>query len=247
MLMRLPLYLGGLLFLASFFLSISFRDRQLLVLGEGDIFDLPWTSTLFRVVRVEPALEKNALRTDGSLIFDYEPGIVIMDRKGEQFNIKAYPPKKVHSIYMHVLNFGIGPGIEVKKNGETIMKGEVALSLTPFGTVDRFEVEPYTFYLSILPNRVIKKGNETGREYNLQRPLYRLEVVKGDKTILKTETDSQASFDGGMSITFFPPADWILLEAVYDPFLLIFALSLLLIFIGLITRLLLIILPSGLA
>ncbi len=235
-LLRLPLYIGMVLFLFSFFMSLNARQHRLIILGEGDVFDLPWERTMFRVVRVESALEKNAIRTEASAIFDYEPGIIISDWRGNEYHVTAYPPKKVISGYMHVLNFGIGPGVKISRNSLTLMKAEVALRLTPFGSVDKFEMEPYTFYISILPSGTVKKGRETAREYNLKKPRYRIEIVKGDKTITKAETDSSVSFDNGMRLDFFPPADWVLLEAVYDPFLPWFAFSVLLLAAGLLIR-----------
>lgn len=233
MLLRLPLYAGVVLFLLFFFLSLNARERRLLVVGEGDIISLPWDEMPLRVEHVVPALERNSLKTKDSAIFDYEPGLVLMDAVGNRYDIGAFPATRVGRGYMHVLNFGIGPGVELKKDGETLMKGEVALRLTPFGSVDTFEFSPYVVYMSILPSRTIKKGGETAREYDLSKPLYHVEIVKGEQVVAKGDTDTAISFENGMTLSFLTPADWVLLEAVYDPFYPLFVFSLILLLAGL--------------
>lgn len=219
--MRLPLYVGLILFLFSFAMSLNFRQTKWLLVGEGDRPEIPWEQTAFQVVHIESALEKKALRTEESLIFDYEPAITLADRNGIRYTIGAFPPRLVRSTFMHILNFGIGPGVELKRGNEVVSRGELALRLTPFGVVDSFGMQPfpYKFYVSILPNRVIQKGKETARDYDLEKPRYGVEIVKGDTVIARGETDTMISFDGDMSLSFFTPANWVLLEVVHDPFL----------------------------
>jgi hypothetical protein len=232
--LRLPLSVGVVLFLASFFLSLNIREDRRILVGEGDVVELPWESGPFRVAGVDPALDRRALRTNEAKIFDYEPGVTLIDGSGGQHHVGAFPPKRVRSSYLHVLNFGIGPGVRLRRGSEVLAEGFMALRLTPFGRVDSFELPPtpYTFYLSILPNRTITKGRETGRDYDLTKPLYRVEVTKGDVKISAAETDDAISFDGGMNLSFFTPSDWVLLEAAYDPVLPVFAFSLVMLVAG---------------
>lgn len=218
--LRLPLYAGTLLFLAMFFLSLNTRHSRWQLVGEGDPVKLYRTGEEYRVSRITSALQIKALRTEGSAIFDYEPALTIVDRTGRQHHITAFPPVKVGSTYLHVLNFGIGPGVELRRAGETLSKGYMALRLTPFGSVDVFELPsfPYRFSLAILPNRTGAAGSALEREYDLARPKYRVEVERGGKVIARGETDSSLRFEEEMSIHFDKPSDWILLEAVRDPF-----------------------------
>jgi len=218
--LRLPLYGGILLFLAMFFLSLNVRHSKWLLVGEGDPVELSRDAGEYRVGTITSALEVRSLRTERSAIFDYEPALTLLDRTGRQHQITAFPPVKVGPAYLHVLNFGIGPGIEIKQAGNTLSKGYMALRLTPFGTVDVFELPPlpYRFSLSILPNLVRTTGTEVEREYDLARPRYRVEVERGGKVIARGETDSVLRFDEGMSISFDRPSDWVLLEIVRDPF-----------------------------
>lgn len=218
--LRIPLYAGTLLFLAVFFLSLNIRHSTWQLVGEGDPVELYRDPAEYHVARITPALQARSLRTERSAIFDYEPALTIVDREGRQHHVAAFPPVKVGATYLHVLNFGIGPGVELKQAGKTLSKGFMALRLTPFGTVDVFELPPfpYRFSLTILPNRVGTTGTDLEREYDLARPRYRVEVERGGKVIARGETDTSLRFDEGMSIHFEKPSDWVLVEAVSDPF-----------------------------
>ena len=236
--LRLPLYLGLIIFLAAFFLGLNFRQTQWLrPMGRGDVISVPWEARSYQIIAVVPALEKKVLRTEDDIrIFDYEPGITIRDKSGRQHLIGAFPPRKIGSTYYHVLMFGIGPGVELRKRNEVVVKGQVALRLTPFGAVDAFDLPPfpYKFYLAIVPNRLIKKGKETARDYDLEHPRYRVEIVKGDQVIAKAETGTKVPFDGDMELSFYEPDDWVIIEAVRDPFVIWFISGFCLFVVGLI-------------
>lgn len=235
LLLRLPLLLGMVLVLASFFLSLNYREMKWSQpLGEGDPIEFPWDQEHYQIVSVEKAINKRAMRTDDSVIFDYEPGITIVGPDGEKRAIGAFPPRKVGKSFLHVLQFGIGPGIELRRGNEVLWKGYVAPRLVPFGSVDTVEIPPYPyqFYLSIIPTGVLQKGKEAARTYDLERPRYLIKIVKGDRTIAEKETEDTVAFDGNMTLTFFTPSDWVLIEAVRDPFLPWFAFSILLLLVG---------------
>jgi hypothetical protein len=219
--LRMPLYAGLILFLIFFFLGLNVRESNLALVSKGDPVEIPWEHEVYRVVSVDSALERHALRGDESLIFDYEPRITLIDGSGVHYNIGAFPPQRINSGYLHILNFGIAPGVELRQNGEVLYSGHIPMSLTPFGTIDSFEVKqlPYKFYMNILPTRTIKKGRETAREYDLSNPRYGVEVTRGDALIAKGQTDRTISFDGPVSLSFISPIDWVLLQSVYDPFL----------------------------
>ncbi len=219
--LALPLTAGLILLLLSFFMSVNMRETVQTVVGLGDTVEVPWDNDLYRVERIEPALKKHALKTDESLIFDYEPAVTLRSPSGELYGIRAFPPSRVRSTYVHILNFGIGPYVELYHGNDLVSEGYVPLRLTPYGSVDRFDIAPYPyrFYLSIVPTRVVKKGREAAREYDLERPVYGVTVTKGDTTVAKGETADRLQFDGSWTVRFLAPADWVLLEAVSDPFL----------------------------
>lgn len=234
LMLRAPLYAGVLLFLCAFFLSLNIRQSVWLLRGEGDPVEFPWERSVYRVEQVTSALRERPLRREGSGIFDHEPSVVLVGRSGARHRITAFPPTKVDSTYLHVMNSGVGPGVELREKGRTLSQGHVALRLTPFGAVDIFTLPPYPyrFSLSILPNEVRTSGEELEREYDLSRPRYRVEVRRGDRVIARGETSTFLRFGDGLSLHFEPPYDWVLLEAVHDPFYSAYVASLLLLLAG---------------
>ncbi len=218
-LFRIPLYLGVALFLVSSFLSLTTREVRWQLLGRGDPLQVPWERGVFRVDGIESALRQSMLRTEDSLIFDYEPVVILSDSAGNRYRVGAFPPEKVGRSYMHVLNFGIGPGVELSRDGEIISRGYFALRLVPFGGTDSFEIKPmpYKFFLTVIPNDLIRKAGEEVRLYNIERPRYRVEILKGDRKVFSGETEDSVRFDG-MKLRFLKPENWVLLEMVYNPF-----------------------------
>jgi hypothetical protein len=233
-LLKAPLSLGLVIFLLSLFLSLNVREQKWQLVGEGDVIDLDWEEALFEVSRIDPALKKDTLRTDDSGIFDYEPRVFLKDNRRKKYTAGAFPPEKMRSTYMHILNFGIGPGVELKENDRILFSRYYALQLMPFGALDSFEIPsvPYRFFIRILPNKVIKKGDITARNYNIERPLYEVEIVEGDRMIQKETTDGSLRFADTFEMTFLKPSYWVLLEMVYDPFYKGFVVGLFMIPIG---------------
>jgi hypothetical protein len=232
--LRLPLYLGLIMFLAAFLLSVNFRQSVWQIVGEGDRLGLPWEAAPFEVRHIESALEKKPLVDRESAVFRFEPAVHLVDAQGRSHRVGAFPAVPVGSSYLHVLNFGLGPGVELSRNGQVLSRTEHALRLVPFGNTDMFEVPPfpYRFYLTVVPNQVIRKGKETARTYDLERPRYKVKVMHGDRNVAETETGEGLLLDDRTAVKFLPPADWVLLEAVYDPFHAWFLAGLLLVLAG---------------
>lgn len=224
MFLRLPLIAGLILFLFASFMSNAFRQGQWKVVGVNDVLEYG-EGKEFRVTRIDPAIKNEVISIEGDGgIFSYEPSLVLMDRDGVRYEVGAYPPTRVKGLYMHVLQFGLAPGIEFLERQAVIAKGYMIMRLLPFGGTDGFEIPPYPyrFNLSIRPDRMIRKGSETAYHYDIERPLYNVVITKGDKLVSESETDTGLSFDGQMRLNFFKPDFWIMLETVKDPFLALF-------------------------
>jgi len=234
--LRLPLIAGMIIFFIAFFMSNVFREFQWKLVGVDDVLKFGKNRVL-RVVHIDPALKKNVLLIKGEGgIFSYEPIIKFRDPDGIQYDVGAYPPARVKGLYMHVLQFGLGPGIELIENKTVIAKGYMALRLLPFGSMDGFEIPPYPyrFDLTIRPDRTIRKGNNIAYHYDIEKPRYNVVITKGNKRIAEKETDSGINFNGDMHLNFFRPKDWIMVEIVKDPFLQYFVVGLGLLLAGII-------------
>jgi len=234
LLLRSPLYIGFILFLLSSFLSINLRDTRWMLLGEGDVIRLPWDRVSYRVMRIESALESDVTRRSDSPVFDYEPYVWLLDSIGQTHRIGAFPARRINNTYMHILNFGIAPVIELREGKRVIASGPVALRLIPFGGTDSFEIREYKFNLKVMPNSIIKDDRgEITRRYDLQRPEYHIQVIKGDRLILEGISDDEIRFDSNV-MRFYRPIFWIQLELVHDPVYPFFIISLLMTIIGMI-------------
>jgi len=234
MYLRVPLISGLIIFLFAFFMSNAFRQFQWRIVGVDDMLDFG-KGKVFRVLHIDPALKSDVIRMEGEEgIFSYEPSLTLIDRDGIRYEVGAYPPSRIKGLYMHVLQFGIGPGIEFIENNTVIAKGYMVMRLLPFGLTDGFEIPPfpYRFNLTIRPDRTIRKGNEIAFHYDIKSPLYNVQITKGDKPIIETETVSGVSFDDHMRLNFFRPDFWIMLETVKDPFLPLFVTGMVLLVIG---------------
>jgi len=217
LLLRIPLYLGIILFLLSSFLSVNLRDARWMLLGDGDVIRLPWEGVSYRIMKIESALQEDIIRKNDSPVFDYEPYVWIIDSRGQTHKIGAFPARKVGNTYMHILNFGIAPVVELKQGNRMIASGPVALRLIPFGGMDSFELMNYRFNLKVMPNSVIKnEKGEITRRYDLERPEYHVQVIKEDRLILEDISGDEIRFNGNV-MRFYRPIFWIQLEVVHDP------------------------------
>jgi hypothetical protein len=233
--LRSPLYIGFILFLLSSFLSVNLRDTRWMLLGEGDVINLPWTGNLYRIVRIDSALKRSMFRMENSPIFDYEPYAMITDNMGNIHRIGAFPASKIDNTYMHILNFGIAPVVELIEDNRVITSGPVALRLIPFGRNDSFELKSlnYRFNIKVMPNNIIKSDRgEITRRYDIERPLYHIQVIRGDRIIFEGVSGDEIRFDKRM-MRFYKPIFWIQLELVYDPVYPLFIISLLMTIAGL--------------
>jgi hypothetical protein len=176
-----------------------------------------------------PGLRPNILDTELDIgIFAHEPKLTLMDRSSQKFTVGAFPPKKLGNTYYHILNFGIAPGIRFLRGDEVLTAGYMPLRILTFGSSDFFEIPPYPyrFLVSLEPDKTLLKGDAISSQYNLERPVYRVRVFRGD-TVIKDGNSREGIIFDGYSLYFFQPSYWILLEAVKDPALQILRFSLL--------------------
>jgi len=234
--LKMPIYAGIILFLLFSFLDVNLRQIEWTIVIEGDTVTPPWEGDSYRIIGIEPALKKDVVRIDDSQVFDYEPHVRLMDAMtGEIHRIGAFPARKIKKTYMHILNFGIAPVIELKDGNTILAEGPVIMRLIPFGSIDTFEINKYNYkiYMHILPNNILKKGDLIGRDYSIEHPLYHLQVLKGDRIIFDGSSTEEVTFEGKV-LRFYKPIYWVQLELVKDPVYPFFLMGLSLTIIGLV-------------
>lgn len=233
--LRMPLYGGIVLFLVSSFMGVNVKKHLWHEpVGKGDVVRIPWSGEIFQVAAIKSAYAKKKFGVNDAILFDYEPGVTLVDEKSSVYNVGAFPVSKVHSLYMHVLRFGISPGMELRQDGKVVAAQNIPLQLTPFGNTDSFHISdlPYDFKLTVVPNRYSTQGKESVPEYIVEKPAYRIEIQKGDQALRSVETDTGVRIDDSITISFTQPTEWVILEIVQDPFYPFFLLSLFLLCCG---------------
>jgi hypothetical protein len=229
-----PLPLGVLVFLTGVLLSAVFRLQEWRLLGEGDFVSPPWQTIHYRLERIEPALKEETLQSVGATpqVFQYEPK-VLLSTEGERFSVGVFPPRRIHGTYYHILDFGLAPRVRFFQGHRLKQEGYLALRLLPPGARDSFRVSflPYAFNIRIVPQEVLKEGKEEVAVYNLRRPTYELEVLRGDELVLRARSAQEVAFEG-LRVQFLEPSYWVVLEMVRDPGLLPMAAGLALFALG---------------
>ncbi len=215
----LILPLGVIIFFSGFFLSVTQREQGQRVLGEGDAKDPPWTKEKYSIIDIDPGLRDSFLDIDSSIgIFSHEPKITVLDRFSQRSEIGAFPPKKLNDTYYHILNLGIAPGVRLMQGENVKSQGYMILRILTPGSSDFFEIPPYPykFKVSLEPEKEIQKGHIKASEFNLKQPLYNVRVYKGEKVIAEGDSRKGINLDD-MTLYFFQPIYWALVEAVKDP------------------------------
>lgn len=242
---------GILVFLTGFFMSATMRQSSQLLTGEGDQIKPAWVKRGYFLKEIKPALKDETLDTEGELgrVFTHEPQVVL-ERQGREFNVGVFPPVNIEGTYYHILNFGIAPGVVLRKEdtvdkkgrpvkGELVDEGYMALRILPPGAQDkfRFQDQPYDFSLSIAPGKVVKKGPASVNVYSLKDPLYNVRVYRAGREIFSGNSRDGITFDG-LTLTFFKPTYWLILDIARDPGYPVLLAGMLLLALGLPLRLL---------
>ncbi len=209
--------LGVFLFLTGYFVSATLRKEAQFLVGGGEVVKAS-PKDEYRVKEVIPALDEETFTSAGqeAWVFQYEPRVVL-SRGDEDFEVGAFPPKRIRGVYFHILNFGIAPGVRLSEDGSVLQEGYAALRLLPPGSEDDFELPPfYKVSLRLAPERTIEKGAQSIKLYSLKSPSYETTVYKGQEVLFEGNSKDGIGFEG-RTLTFFEPGYWVLLVMVKDP------------------------------
>lgn len=217
--MVLPL--GIMVFLTGFFISITTRQFEWPIVGEGHIVTPGWAMESYRITGVRPGIRERFLDIDvgrGKGIFSYEPKLTMTDSSSKTYEVGAFPPTKIDDTYYHILNFGLAPGVSLSEGGSVKDQGYTVLRILGPGSSDYFEIPPYPyrFLVSLEPEKTFQKGSLRASEFNLKSPTYKVRVFEGEKVIAEGISKEGIRFDN-LTLSFFEPTFWIQLEAVKDP------------------------------
>jgi hypothetical protein len=151
-------------------------------------------------------------------IFAYEPKLTVLDRFSQKSEIGAFPPRKLNDTYYHILNLGIAPGVRLLQGEIIKSQGYMILRVLAPGSSDNFEIPPYPyrFSVSLEPDNTAHRGHRKASEYNLKQPQYNVRVFRGEKIIAEGTSRNGIKLDN-LTLHFFQPIYWALVEGVKDP------------------------------
>lgn len=226
-LLWVPLSLGVVAFLSGVLVSSAFRVKQWRTVGPGDVIGPEWREGGFSYVvdKLSPNIKERTFRTEGAegAVFTHEPKITLARKDrgrpfGRQYEVGVFPPARIDGVYYHILDFGLAPAVRFSQDGRVINEGYLAVRILPPGAVENFRVEglPYSFNLKILPEEVEDKKDHKISYYNLKRPTYGLEAVKGDEIVGRGASAEAVRFED-IEARFMGLSYWALVEAVQDP------------------------------
>ncbi|UCE71218.1 MAG: hypothetical protein JSV11_03340, partial [Nitrospiraceae bacterium] len=230
----LILPLGAILFFSGFFVSVVYRQQGQRIVGVDDIISPPWGGEQYRIISIDPGLPDRLAGMGASAgIFAYEPKMMLRDRFSQISEIGAFPPKNINNTYYHILNLGIAPGVRLHEGTKLITEGYMILRILAPGSIDHFEIPPYPYKFSVSLEPEIREQQAHGRgmEINLIQPHYSVKVFKGEKAVAEGSSLKDIHFDN-LTLSFYKPIYWALVEAVKDPALPVMHAGLVLIIIG---------------
>jgi hypothetical protein len=210
---------GTLLFVTGFFMSATMRESGQRIIGEGEMIDPPWGKDSYRAIRIDPGLKDHLNSTDtASDIFAHEPKLTVMDRDSRTFEIGAFPPAKFAATYYHIVNFGIAPGVRLFEGNQVKSEGYMILRIITPGSSDYFELPryPYRYLVSMEPEKTVQQGHMKTSQFNLKDPVFHVRVFQGKKVIAEGDPGKGIAIND-VTLYFFKPTFWVLLEAVKDP------------------------------
>jgi hypothetical protein len=209
---------GAMLYFTGFFLSINTRDYDNRIVGVGDFLDMPWSKERYYISAIKPGLRDSFRMTDTGGILQYEPKITIKDSSSRSYEVGAYPPLKINGTYIHILNYGLAPGVRFYRGGVLSAEGYMPLRILPPGRSDFFEIRPYPFrFLVFLASEHMDYSEHYPEPvYNLKDPLYNTRVFSGEKMVAEGDSREGLSFND-YKLSYFKPSYWIQIESARDP------------------------------
>jgi hypothetical protein len=204
---------GILLYLTGFFLSLQLRQYESLLIGSGDMLRTSWMSETYRVASVDPGIKEHiTVSGEDTPVLEREPRVVLTDSRSRRWSIGAYPPARRGLTYLHILNTGIAPGVQLYENDRLIQKGYMALRLLPPGQSDFFDIAPYPYrFLTAL-----SPSESAANVFDISNPIYNTRVFKGEKLIAEQKSSSFVKFDR-YELRYFKPKYWAQVEVARDP------------------------------
>lgn len=198
-------------FISGLCLSIWLRDTEVKRVASSDVI-----SDGLKVIDVRLDLPAEVLAVGETVEMPAVDAEVFLNDNGVRKTAKPRPFIKTSVGFTYVNDAGIFPHAVLVVEGMRAIAPR--LKLLPPGKVDSFRIDgAYQAAMSLFPEREFQKGRLKARSYNLKKPIYRIVIKKGDKTVLDTVIhENETRTAGGVSIACGRTDKWAELIMVRD-------------------------------
>jgi hypothetical protein len=168
----LSLIILGILF------SVIFRDMEKHRVNVNDNIDKG-----LKLVSLDLDMPGEVLIVGEENSFTLNKADAVIDDRGKQLHLKAFPFIRTSSGYGYINDAGLSPNIDVTISGQSISMKRLDL-LPPNKSMSVPIVTDHSMEIGFAADREIKKGRLTALHYNLQSPGYRIVIKRSDEVLL---------------------------------------------------------------
>ena len=211
--------LGLVVVLTSLLFSMQLRKVETKVLRAGE--DTVFFGNTVMIASVDPDLPDDFLQVgdDGTLMLERVSAKIISG--GKTSTTTSRSPERMGGLYYRVVHVGYSQPVVVRGTGKPF-EGVLNLDILPPGKTQVVSLPSTEAFLTLTlePERTITKGLFKGKQYNLQKPIYRVVVQKGreqNKTRGFVARPKAEGGSGGISILLGEAAPYVAVQAVRDP------------------------------
>jgi hypothetical protein len=210
---------GFIILLVSFLFSVHLRESEEMLLHEGETGVFFGNKILLSTIT--PELPEKFMQIGEKTRFRLDDMSAELTSSGNTYSLTPGFPVRIEKLYYRITHLGFS----VPFNAETSMGDfgkNVDLEILPPGKTDIVELPSVDMFLTIalMPEKTIKKGLITGKQYNLRRPLYRVVLQKGedkDKPESVTVRPGERVTSGGDTILLGENSFFLKINSVDDP------------------------------
>jgi hypothetical protein len=171
-------------------LSIKYRHTETLKMNIHDM-----KSYGLRVSDISMDIPESVLVVGDRADFSIKNPEAVLDFNGNKFRIYSYPFVKTPGGYAYINNAGISPSFELTVSGRNLSVSKLDV-LPPGVNIAVPLIEDYIMEIAFHPEKEVKKGRLTAKEYIPGNPRYRVVVKRGMTAVFDEVIDDNMVAEG---------------------------------------------------
>lgn len=209
---------GLTILMTALIFSVHIRRAENTIFHKGD--ELPIFDKKVRISGIKSDLPEEFLQVGEENAFRLENISAVLSSSGNTFTVTNGFPINKGGKYYRIAGFGFSQALHFKGHGNEF-SGNVDLDILPPGKTDSVSVEPdYSISFALQPEKTIKKGLLTGKQFDLRNLLYSV-TIKNSKLNKVTEgitlKPAVSKTIEGYEILLGDNSHFVKIQSVYDP------------------------------